>query len=120
MELQLKDVDDLCTGAAFLGAGGGGDPYIGGLMIKQELVLIIVGCYLVLRPFLSAVLWAVILVVTLWPLYVALRHRVRPVPAASIRQTLPAHSGPRRLSASTSPRVPRCPGWRGGGPGRIR
>lgn len=38
MKLQLEDVDDLCTGAAFLGAGGGGDPYIGGLMLKQELL----------------------------------------------------------------------------------
>ena len=37
MELKIEDVDDLCTGAAFLGAGGGGDPYIGGLMIKEEL-----------------------------------------------------------------------------------
>ncbi len=37
MELKLEDVDDLCTGAAFLGAGGGGDPYIGGLMVKKEL-----------------------------------------------------------------------------------
>ncbi len=37
MELNIEDVDDLCTGAAFLGAGGGGDPYIGGLMVKQEL-----------------------------------------------------------------------------------
>ena len=37
MELKIEDVDDLCTGAAFLGAGGGGDPYIGGLMVKKEL-----------------------------------------------------------------------------------
>lgn len=37
MLLELDDVDDLCTGAAFLGAGGGGDPYIGGLMVKREL-----------------------------------------------------------------------------------
>ena len=37
MELKIEDVDDLCTGAAFLGAGGGGDPYIGGLMVKEEL-----------------------------------------------------------------------------------
>jgi len=37
MDLQLEDVDDLCTGAAFLGAGGGGDPYIGGLMVKRAL-----------------------------------------------------------------------------------
>lgn len=37
MELQIEDVDDLCIGAAFLGAGGGGDPYIGGLMVKKAL-----------------------------------------------------------------------------------
>jgi DUF917 family protein len=37
MRLELDDVDDLCTGAAFLGAGGGGDPYIGGLMVKEQL-----------------------------------------------------------------------------------
>ena len=36
-ELRTEDVDDLCTGAAFLGAGGGGDPYIGGLMVKLAL-----------------------------------------------------------------------------------
>jgi len=38
MKLELDDVDDLCTGAAFLGAGGGGDPYIGGLMVRRELL----------------------------------------------------------------------------------
>jgi DUF917 family protein len=37
MDLELEQVDDLCTGAAFLGAGGGGDPYIGGLMVKEQL-----------------------------------------------------------------------------------
>ena len=37
MDLLEKDVDDLCQGAAFLGAGGGGDPYIGGLIVKQQL-----------------------------------------------------------------------------------
>jgi DUF917 family protein len=37
MYLKIEDVDDLCTGAAFLGAGGGGDPYIGGLMVKRML-----------------------------------------------------------------------------------
>ncbi len=37
MDLKIDDVDDLCTGAAFLGAGGGGDPYIGGLMVKKAL-----------------------------------------------------------------------------------
>ncbi|MBO6538706.1 MAG: DUF917 domain-containing protein [Rhizobiaceae bacterium] len=37
MKLKIEDVDNLCTGASFLGAGGGGDPYIGGLMVKQAL-----------------------------------------------------------------------------------
>ncbi len=37
MDLKIEDVDDLCAGAAFLGAGGGGDPYIGALMVKGEL-----------------------------------------------------------------------------------
>ncbi len=37
MDLKIDDVDDLCMGASFLGAGGGGDPYIGGLMVKQAL-----------------------------------------------------------------------------------
>lgn len=37
MDLKIEHVDDLCTGAAFLGAGGGGDPYIGGLMVKRAL-----------------------------------------------------------------------------------
>ncbi len=37
MEFEIGDIDDLCVGASFLGAGGGGDPYIGGLMVKKEL-----------------------------------------------------------------------------------
>lgn len=44
--------------------------------------LIIVGCYLVLRPFLTAVLWAIILAVTLWPLQSRLVERMRPPFAA--------------------------------------
>jgi len=46
------------------------------------LALIIIGCFLVLRPFLTAVLWAVILAVTLWPLQTRLVERVRPSLAA--------------------------------------
>lgn len=37
MRLTEDKVDDLCRGAAFLGAGGGGDPYIGGVIVKQQL-----------------------------------------------------------------------------------
>ena len=37
MKITLEHVDDLARGAAILGTGGGGDPYIGGLMLKQAL-----------------------------------------------------------------------------------
>lgn len=37
MELQISDLIDYATGAAFLGTGGGGDPYIGRLMLQQEM-----------------------------------------------------------------------------------
>src|SRR5688572_2854965 len=48
------------------------------------LALIIIGCLLVLRPFLTAVLWAVILAVTLWPLQPRLVTRMRPALAALV------------------------------------
>jgi len=35
--IEIADIDDLCTGAAILGTGGGGDPYIGGLLAKQAI-----------------------------------------------------------------------------------
>lgn len=37
MKLELEDVEDFARGAAFLGAGGGGDPYIGRLMLEQAM-----------------------------------------------------------------------------------
>ena len=37
METDKTSLMDLARGAAFLGAGGGGDPYIGRLMLQQEL-----------------------------------------------------------------------------------
>lgn len=46
------------------------------------LALIIIGCFLVLRPFLTAVLWAMILAVTLWPLQSRLLARTGPASAA--------------------------------------
>lgn len=56
------------------------------------LTLLIVGCFFVLRPFLTAILWAMILAVTLWPLHLRLRQHRRlgryPSLAASIVVTL--------------------------------
>ena len=34
---KTSDIDDLARGAAFLGAGGGGDPYIGGLLLREAM-----------------------------------------------------------------------------------
>src|SRR5215471_13075839 len=36
-ELDEIQLADLCRGAAFLGTGGGGDPYIGQLMVRQAM-----------------------------------------------------------------------------------
>ena len=41
------------------------------------LALLIVGCFLVLRPFMTALLWAAILCTTAWPLYQRLLVRLR-------------------------------------------
>jgi hypothetical protein len=35
--LHEADIDDICLGAAILGTGGGGDPYIGGLITKRAI-----------------------------------------------------------------------------------
>lgn len=37
MKLSEAELEDLCRGAAFLGTGGGGDPYIGRLMVLQAM-----------------------------------------------------------------------------------
>ena len=50
--------------------------------------LIIVGCFLVLRPFLTAILWAAILTITLFPLYERLQAWLSPVFASLLAVTL--------------------------------
>ncbi len=51
--------------------------------------VLIGGCYLVLAPFLTAILWAVILCVTTWPLFVRLRWRLGNQPSlAAVVMTL--------------------------------
>ena len=36
-ELTLDDLDDMVIGATLLGTGGGGDPYIARLMVRQAM-----------------------------------------------------------------------------------
>ena len=38
MKITLEHVDDLARGAAILGTGGGGDPYLGALMLRQAIL----------------------------------------------------------------------------------
>ncbi|MFZ5908373.1 MAG: AI-2E family transporter [Nitrospirota bacterium] len=45
------------------------EKYIEHLVSALVLLIIIVGCFFVLRPFLSALLWAVILTFSTWPVY---------------------------------------------------
>ena len=37
MEIKSSDIENLARGAAFLGSGGGGDPYIGGLLLEKAI-----------------------------------------------------------------------------------
>ena len=36
-KLTIEDIDDLAAGATLLGTGGGGDPYVGKLLVKQAI-----------------------------------------------------------------------------------
>ena len=35
--IRLEDMENIALGGAFLGTGGGGDPYIGKLMTRQAI-----------------------------------------------------------------------------------
>ena len=48
-----------------------------GMLTLVVLVMLIVGCFMVLQPFLSAIVWAAILCATLWPLFVHLTRWLR-------------------------------------------
>jgi predicted PurR-regulated permease PerM len=52
------------------------------------LVLLVVGCFVVLRPFLSAILWAVILCFSTWPAYAWLLRRSGSATLASTAMTI--------------------------------
>jgi predicted PurR-regulated permease PerM len=52
-------------------------PQIDRTLTLVVLALLIAGCFLVLRPFLTAIIWAAILCATIWPLYLRLRNRLK-------------------------------------------
>jgi len=54
------------------------------ILALAALTLIIVGCFLVLQPFLTALLWAIILTITLWPLHERLASRMPAALAALV------------------------------------
>jgi predicted PurR-regulated permease PerM len=47
------------------------------ILAMVVLALLLVGCFLVLSPFLTAIIWALILCATLWPLFLRLRDRLK-------------------------------------------
>ena len=51
------------------------NPRIDQTISLVALILLVAGCFLVLRPFLTAIVWAAILTATTWPLFVRLRAR---------------------------------------------
>ena len=51
--------------------------HIDQMLTLAVLALLLVGCFLVLQPFLTAVVWAAILCATSWPLFARLRVRFR-------------------------------------------
>jgi len=53
------------------------DSRIEWLLTLAALALLAVGCFLILEPFLSAVLWAIVLVYSTWPLYQRLDRHLR-------------------------------------------
>src|SRR5215470_3114104 len=53
------------------------DSRIEWLLTLAALALLAVGCFLILEPFLSAVLWAIVLVYSTWPLYERLDRHLR-------------------------------------------
>jgi predicted PurR-regulated permease PerM len=46
-----------------------GDKHIEYLVSAIVLLILIVGCFFVLRPFMSALLWAIILYFSTWPVF---------------------------------------------------
>jgi predicted PurR-regulated permease PerM len=53
------------------------NPRIDQTISLVALILLVAGCFLVLRPFLTAIVWAAILTATTWPLFVRLRDAMR-------------------------------------------
>jgi predicted PurR-regulated permease PerM len=49
-------------------------PHIDRTLTLVVLAILIGGCFLVLQPFITAILWAAILCATIWPLFVHIRH----------------------------------------------
>jgi predicted PurR-regulated permease PerM len=62
------------TGAGPVAAPGTEAMYAERVIALTLLLVLLLGCVLVLRPFLPALLWAAILAVSTWPLYMRLEH----------------------------------------------
>jgi predicted PurR-regulated permease PerM len=53
------------------------DSRIEGLLTIAALAVLVIGCFLILQPFLTACLWAIVLCYSTWPLYLRLDRQLR-------------------------------------------
>lgn len=90
------------------------------ILLISALALLAIACFVVVRPFLSAVLWAAILALTTWPIFCRLRDRLggRPGLAAAIMATgfllvlvVPLALGGLALAQSADPWIDTIRGW---------
>ena len=58
------------------------------ILALAALALLVFGCFVVLRPFLSAILWAVILCFSTWPAYMWLLRNIGSATVAAVAMTL--------------------------------
>ena len=58
------------------------------IIALASLVLLAIGCFFVLRPFLSAILWAIILCFSTWPLYIWLVRKISSTTVAAVAMTM--------------------------------
>jgi predicted PurR-regulated permease PerM len=58
------------------------------ILAMVALALLVFGCFFVLRPFLSAILWAVILCFSTWPAYTWMLRNIGSATVAAVAMTL--------------------------------
>ena len=77
------------------------------ILAMVALALLAFGCFFVLRPFLSAIFWAVVLCFSTWPVYTWILRNIGSATVAAVAMTLLVGGHLRAARSSSSAR-----GWR--------